>query len=185
MGWSVPDAFLQGFAQGTVWPTAGILNPNNGHFAPLSDIGGPSSVADGTNLNGFYRVWTWGAWAWVGPAFVASVDPQCFVSFSALQFNKANGLDSHGRHVSDQATKWIALGGNAHAVASVVALFPPKVAPPVPVPAPTPAPTPPTGVTLAQAQSWADGGLSKGGSIMTKGQAIAAANAGLVANWPK
>jgi hypothetical protein len=134
LAWSVPDAFLQGFAQGTVWPSAMTPDPNNGHFTPLADVAGPSDSADNTSLNGFYRVWTWGAWAWLSPAFVASVDPECFVTFSALQFNKATGLDSHGRHVSDQAEKWIALGGNASAVAPVVAAFPPKAAPPAAAP---------------------------------------------------
>ncbi len=179
MGWSVPDAFLQGFAQGTVWAAAGIANENNGHFTPLTDIGGPSTMADGINLNGFYRLFTWGAWAWVSPTYVASVDPECFVTFSALQFSKATGLDSHGRHVSDQAEKWTAIGGNAQAVATIVAAFPSKPAPP--------ASTPTAGsVTLTQAQGWlAEGVTAAGGFLMTKTQAIAAGSAGLAAKWPK
>ena len=162
--WSVPSAFLQGFAQGTVWSAAATPDPNNGHFTPLADV----------DTNGFYRIWTWGSWAWVSPAFIASVDPECFVTFSALQFNKATGLDSHGRHVSDQAAKWVALGGNAQAVAAVVATFPLKQSAPVTGP-----------VTLAQAQTWVAAGINAAsGAIMTKEEAIAAANAGLNA-WPK
>ena len=176
MAWSVPDNFLQGFSQGSVWAPAGTPDQANGHYSPLADIGGPSDTSGAQSLNGFYRLWTWGSWAWVSPAFVASVDPECFTTFSALQFNKATGLDSHGRHVSDQAAKWVALGGNAQAVAAVVAAFPAK--------APAAAPTTGT-ATLAQAQAWASSGLSGGGFLMTKAQAIAAANAGLVAGWPK
>jgi hypothetical protein len=136
MAWSVPDAFIQGFAQGTVWAAAAIPDANNGHFTAQADVAGPTDTgSDGTALNGFMRLWTWGSWCWVSPAFIASVDPECFVTFSALQFNKADGYDSHGRHVSDQAAKWVALGGNAAAVATVVALFPAKVPTTVP-PAP-------------------------------------------------
>ena len=124
MAWSVPDDFIQNFQQGAVFADAGTPDPNNGHFTPLADVAGQSTV-DAIDVNGFYRMWTWGAWCWVSPKFVASVDPQSFVTFSALQFN-AQGFDSHGRHVSDQAAAWVAIGGNAQAVAAVVAQFPAK-----------------------------------------------------------
>ena len=180
MAWSVPDAFLQGFAQGTVWPSAAIPDPNNGHFTPLADVGGPNDVdnaSNGTPLAGFYRVWTWGAWAWVSPAFVASVDPECFVTFSALQFNKTTGYDSHGRHVSDQAAAWVAIGGNAQAVAPIVASFPPKAA--------APAAAPGGGVTLTQAQSWASAGIAGASALLTKEEAGTLASQGLAEGWPK
>ena len=125
MAWSVPDDFIQNFTQGAVFANAGIPDDNNGHFTPTSDVAGPTDVVDGVNLNGFYRLWTWGTWCWVSPAFVASVEPQSFVTFSALQFN-AQGYDSHGRHVCEQAAKWVAIGGNAAAVAAVVSQFPAK-----------------------------------------------------------
>ena len=128
MAWSVPDAFLQGFAEGTVWPDAAIPDDNNGHFTEQADVGGPGDVVSAVSINGFYRLWTWGSWCWVSPQFIGSVDPESFVTFSALQFN-AQGYDSHGRHVSDQAAAWVAIGGNASLVASVVALFPAKATP--------------------------------------------------------
>jgi hypothetical protein len=86
----------------------------------------------------------------MSPAFIAGVDPEFFVTFSALQFSKKTGCDSHGRHVSDVAAAWVAIGGNASIVAKVVAMFPPKVGPsptpdptpPVPVPVPAPSPIP-------------------------------------------
>jgi hypothetical protein len=148
MAWSVPDAFLQGFSQGTVWPDAATPDPNNGHYTPLSDVGG-NAVVSSVNVNGFHRLWTWGAWCWVSPAFIASVDPQCFITFSALQFNKATGYDSHGRHVSEQAQKWVALGGSAQAVAAVVAQFPAVAPPPAPPPSPYPTGNPPLAAVLA------------------------------------
>ena len=116
MAWSVPDDVLSRFTTGVQFLNADTPNPANGHFTPFADI----------DADGNVRVWTWGSWFLAGEAFLASVDPECFVTFSALQFNKATGLDSHGRHVADQAAKWVALGGSAAAVAAVVAQFPAK-----------------------------------------------------------
>ena len=178
MAWSVPDDVLQNFAQGVVFASPGTPNPANGHYTPLSDVGGPSSAApDGTSVNGFYRLGTWGAWCWVSPAFVASVQPQSFVTFSPLQFSKATGFDSHGRHVSDVAAAWVAIGGNMSLVNPVVAQFPPKTStPPVPVP---------TGpATLASAQAWTAAGIQGGDPLQTREQAIANAQAGLAKYWP-
>lgn len=118
VAWSVPDAFLNEFQEGASFLQPMTPDPENGHFTPLADI----------DAQGNYRLWTWGTWCWVSPSFVASVDPEAFVTFSHLQFNSASGLDSHGRHVSDQAAKWVALGGDKTKVAAVVALFPPKAA---------------------------------------------------------
>ena len=116
MAWSVPDAFLNEFQLGASFLSAMTPDPENGHFTPLADV----------DPSGNYRLWTWGAWCWVSPAFIASVQPESFATFSALQFNTSSGLDSHGRHVSDQAAAWVALGGDSAKVAAVVALFPPK-----------------------------------------------------------
>ena len=180
VAWSVPDAFLSSFQQGEVFPDAMTPDPNNGHYTPLSDVGGPNDSLNGTSLNGFYRLWTWGAWCWVSPAFIASVQPQSFVTFSPLQFSKATGYDSHGRHVSDQAAAWIALGGNASLVNAVVAQFPPKATPVI-----TPPPPVPTGpATLANAQAWAAAGIQGGDPLQSQADAIANANAGLAKYWP-
>ena len=169
MAWSVPDDFLQNFAQGSSWLSAAMPDANNGHFTPITDV----------DANGNYRLITWGSWCWVGPAFVASVDPQCFVTFSALQFN-AQGYDSHGRHVTDQAAAWVAVGGSASLVGAVVAKFPPKVAPSPPIPGP------PATITLANAQSWAAAGIQQQGhDLLSSVDAIAAASAGLAAGWPQ
>ena len=181
MAWSVPDDVLQNFAQGEVFASADTPNPNNGHYTPLSDVGGPNDVApDGTALLGFYRLWTWGAWCWTGPAFIASVQPQSFVTFSPLQFNKATGYDSHGRHVSDQAAAWVAIGGNAALVAAVVAQFPPKSAPPAPPPAPG------SLATRDNARAAIAAAINAADALETRQQAIDAANAGLdtLTGWP-
>ena len=118
VAWSVPDAFLKEFQQGASFLQPMTPDPENGHFTPLADV----------DAQGNYRLWTWGTWCLVSPSFIASVDPETFVTFSHLQFNSATGLDSHGRHVSDQAAAWVALGGDQTRVAAVVALFPPKAA---------------------------------------------------------
>lgn len=177
MAWSVPDDFINGFAQGTSWLNADTPDPNNGHYTPLADV----------DASGSYRLWTWGAWCWAGPKFVASVEPESFVTFSPLQFSKATGYDSHGRHVSDQASKWITLGGNATAVHAVVAQFPAVApTPPAPTPpAPTPAPSPTTGVTLSQAIAWGRAGINNAAWLMTRNEADVAFAAGLTKHWPK
>lgn len=171
MAWSVPDDFLQNFSTGTSWLNADTPDPNNGHFTPITDV----------SAAGVYRLYTWGSWCWVGPKFVASVDPECFVTFSPLQFNKATGYDSHGRHVSDQAAAWVALGGNASLVAAVVSQFPPKVVP-TPVPTP-PGPTPTAPPTLAQAMAAVDAAFA-GFPLITAADAAAKANAALTALYP-
>ncbi len=140
---SVPDAFIQSFDTGTVWPSAMIPDPNNGHGVPLSDVFGPADTLGGINLNGFYRLWTWGTWCAVGPLWIASVQPAGFIVFSARQFDPKTGLDSKGRHILTQAAVWNSCGGNV-IPASVIAAFPPLSPTPTPVPpGPTPTPTPP------------------------------------------
>jgi len=143
LAWSVPDAFIQTWTSGSSWLSAMTPDPENGHFTPLSDV----------NIKGDYCLWTWGGWCWVSPSFLGSVQPQAFVTFSALQFNSA-GFDSHGRHVSDVGNSWILIGGNSSIVASIVSKFPPKVSPtPSPVPSPVVVqPVNSNGPTLLQAQ---------------------------------
>jgi hypothetical protein len=113
MAWSVPDDVLSSFATGASFLNADTPDPNNGHYTPISDV----------DVNGVVRVFTWGGWFWAGEAFLATVDPECFVTFSPLQFN-SSGYDAHGRHVSAVAEAWVALGGNAALVGPVVAQFP-------------------------------------------------------------
>ena len=133
MAWSVPNAFINGFVSGSQWINAARPNNRNGHFTPLSDV----------SADGWYRNWTWGGWAWCGPDFIASVEPECFVAFSPRQFDLATGLDSKGRHIFTQAALWKTLGGSS-IPASTIAAFPapgppPDVIPPVP-PSPGPGP---------------------------------------------
>lgn len=136
MAWSVPDDFIQKFDTATEWPNADTPNPMNGHYTPLTDV----------RADGMYRLYSWGTWAWVGPKFVASVQPQCFVPFSARQFDPATGLDSKGRHITVQAKVWESCGGAAIS-ASVINAFPPPgtvIPPPIGPPLPPPAPVGPT-----------------------------------------
>jgi hypothetical protein len=122
MMWSVPDLFLSGFAPGKVFPDAMKPDPANGHGTPLTDI---VKVAGHTRW--MYRLYTWGAFAYVTQEFVNSVQPSCFAVLSARQFNSA-GFDSHGRHVSIVGPAWVLIGGNAAKVAALIAKFPPAPA---------------------------------------------------------
>jgi len=130
LAWSVPDDFIEGFATGTQWFNADTPNPNNGHYTPITDV----------DTNGHYRLYTWGTYCWVSPAFIASVQPQCFIAFSPRQFDSATGLDSKGRHITLQAKLWENCGGNPIPKA-VIDTFPP-ITDPTPMPTPTPTPTP-------------------------------------------
>lgn len=166
MMWSVPDDFLNDFVAGGTWSSADTPDPANGHGTPLTDI----------DTLGYYRLFTWGAWVWVSPAFVASVDPECFVVFSRRQFG-ASGYDAHGRHVSTQAAAWVAIGGNATKAAAVVAMFPAIG----PAPTPPPVVVPPvTGqATLATATAAITQGINAAAALETRAQAITAASAAL------
>jgi hypothetical protein len=143
--WSVPDAFIQGFANGTSWDCPQNPDPANGHGVLISDI----------DVNGRMRLWTWGNWCWVTPCFLGAVQPGAFVTFSPRQFNPLTGLDAKGRHITIQASVWTACGGSP-IPQSVINAFPP-IGPqppgpgpvPIPPPGPTPAPPPPnSGLTL-------------------------------------
>jgi hypothetical protein len=149
MAWSVPDAFLNDFQQDAVFMSAGVPDPNNGHYVPLANVYANGAKFKGVDVSQAYTLITWGATCVVGPAFVASVQPQSFVAFSRQQFDPTTGLDAKGRHVSTQADVWVACGGDAGKAAAVVALFP-AVGPtpgPGPKPGPTPGPTPIPGPT--------------------------------------
>lgn len=125
MAWSVPDDFINGFAPGSVWPSAMTPDPNNGHYTPLASIHGPGEVVNGQDINGFYELYTWGGYVYAGPAFIASVQPQFFTTFSPRQFDPKTGLDGKGRHVTTQGAKWVTIGGNQEAVTKTIAMFPP------------------------------------------------------------
>lgn len=189
--WSVPDAFLNNFSGGGVWATAQTPDPQNGHGTPLSDIAAPGTVVDGVDIGGFYRLFTWGSWVWVGPKFIASVDPAGWVTFSRRQFNP-QGYDAHGRHVTTVAAAWVAIGGNAAKANAVAAMFPvpapgPSPVPPPPTPGPAPAPTPPSPVaaTLTGAQAAVRAAFQAGLEVLDQGQAITVANDALATYWPR
>lgn len=124
--WSVPDQVLQTFESGMSFLTPLPADPSNGHFTVISDVDASCNVRD----------WTWGGWFWGSPAFMAATNPEMFVTFSSLQFRKSDGFDSKGRHVADVGAAWVSIGGDSSIVASVVAMFPPKAAPPAPAASP-------------------------------------------------
>lgn len=146
MAWSVPNDFLDNFTTATIWASADTPNPNNGHFTPLASIHKGVAPGTSTDITGYYELWTWGSYCFVSPAFVASVQPACFVTFSPKQFSTTTGLDSKGRHITTQAAAWVSIGGNPIPT-SVIDAFPPLS--PSPTPTPVPVPTPVSaGLTL-------------------------------------
>ncbi len=137
LAWSVPDAFLDSFTPGATYDVPALPEPANGHYTPLTNIA----------ANGNYTLYTWGAYCFVTPAFVAAVQPQCFIVFSPAQFDPKTGYDSHGRHITTQATVWQSIGGNP-IPASVINTFPPPNGPSPAPPTPTPGPTPDGSATI-------------------------------------
>jgi hypothetical protein len=163
MAWSVPDLFIQNFAPGSVFTSAMTPDPNNGHFTPLADVVTAAASGVAGVIDGCYRLYTWGGFAYVSPAFIASVQPQCFIVFSPRQFN-AQGYDSKGRHITTQAALWQACGGSAISPALIASYPPPTDGPTPPAPLPPSPPTPippvppaPIPWTPAQVQSAVDG----------------------------
>ncbi len=49
MGWSVPNAFINGFSGGSVWSGRGRPNPMHGHYTVLSDVGGKDTPIPDVN----------------------------------------------------------------------------------------------------------------------------------------
>lgn len=122
-GCGLPLAFANGFHTGSVWPK-NIGWSSAGHAMALSDVAGPNDVAQGINISGFYRAWTWGTWCWVSAPFLLGMFGLMTAYFSPRQFDPKTGLDSKGRHITTQAAAWSACGG-APISPSLLSLFPP------------------------------------------------------------
>ena len=173
MAWSVPDDFVNDFETGAVFSGKNTPDPANGHYVPLIDIAAGTETSNGKAVPaGSKRIVTWGGWCWADDAFIGSVQPQCFVAFSARQFNSL-GYDSKGRHVSTQAAVWVAIGGSASKAAAVVAMFPGVTPAPSPIPTPVPADTDPADASTGAADScdvprlrrFADGRTGRSSSV--------------------
>lgn len=165
-GAELPDAWTNPFPSGDgfVWDVAGNPDANDGHCW----------LGMGYSTQGI-KICTWGllgtlTYAGLAEYCAANAGGDLYVAISQDQIAKASAKDPNGLDWAQLVTDFDALGGTVPAPTT---------------PAPTPAPAgPPRLVTLAQAQGWASGGINNGLFIQTKAQAIAAANAGLQANWP-
>jgi hypothetical protein len=85
---------------GVIWDAPAVPDPKNGHAVWF----------DAVDVNGYYRLQTWGSYAWITPAGVAECDPGCFVVFSRRWFNTA-GVAPNGLTFSRLAALWIQFGG--------------------------------------------------------------------------
>lgn len=119
---STPNAWIAQFNPngGAIWDAA-YPNPRNGHYV----------LINGVDQFGRFRVQTWGSWAWLTPAGLASADPDTFTVFSPRWFNPATGMDPTGATYRQKADLWASLGGR----------------PLPPAPFPDPAPKPAAGPT--------------------------------------
>jgi len=124
----VPLRWINNFdpAGGAVWDAPANPDPMNGHGVCWT----------GTDLQGRYRLQTWGSYVWITPAGVARCDPSGFTVFSLRWFNAA-GYAPNGYHYTQLAAFWVAAGGKALPPSPF-----PQPAPPTPTPTPTPTPIP-------------------------------------------
>jgi len=124
----VPLRWINNFdpAGGAVWDAPANPDPMNGHGVCWT----------GTDLQGRYRLQTWGSYVWITPAGVARCDPSGFTVFSLRWFNAA-GYAPNGYHYTQLAAFWVAAGGKALPPSPF-----PQPVPPTPTPTPTPTPIP-------------------------------------------
>jgi hypothetical protein len=176
MWFGIPDSIVQNMpsASGFVWDvTAGAPDGQNGHC-----IGSCGYNIVGANAQGLL-VYTWGmlgtiTWAAVAAWFASVAGGGMAVRVNMDWVNKASGVTPSGVNATALITAF-----NTYFSGNV------PVPSPTPAPAPMPPPSPSGLVTLTQAQGWAANGINKSSFFLTKAQAIAAANAGLAAGWPR
>jgi hypothetical protein len=164
-------------ASGFVWDvSAGAADTQNGHCIGSCAYGVSSILAVAVTAQGVV-VMTWGmlglvTWAALAAWFVTSAGGGAAVRVTTDWVAKATGNTPSGLNLSALTTAFdLYFGGTL-------------VVPPAPTPAPPP--TPGTAPTLAEAQGWSQAGISgQGHFLLTRAQAVAAANAGLAAGWPK
>jgi len=186
MWFGIPDSIannLSAVTNGTVWDvSAGAADSNNGHCVGSCGFNVTKVLAVGVTAQGLL-VYTWGmlviiTWAAVAAWFAPAAGGGMAVRVTQDWINKKSGKAPSGLNL-------------AGLIAAFDTYFGGNIPLPSPVPTPTPAPTPPAppagAVTLAQAQAWATGpqGLGSAMFILTKGNALALASAGLAAGWPK
>lgn len=112
------------------------LTVDNYHnFALSSGVFVHNCWWNGCDVNGNYKLQTWGTYGWITPAGVALCDPSAFVVFSKRWFN-AQGIAPNGMTYEQLAALWVQAGGHT----------PPPFTPtpPGPIPPPTPTPPPPS-----------------------------------------
>jgi len=160
-GLELPDTYTNPFPSGNgfTWDI-GTPDPEQGHCI----------VGVGYDTTGV-QIATWGllgtmTWAAVAQLCVQATGGALYVLLTPDQVVSAAAKAPNGVAWLDLLADFNAMGGS------------------VPIPAPSPAPTPSGPVQLSDAQSWASAALQAAFPLLTRAQAIAAANAGLAAHWP-
>ena len=162
---ATPWTQIQG--NGYVWDVGAPPNPSDGHC--IAGLGGSSQ---GLKVN------SWGFLGIITPAAIAqfcgsAAGGNLFAILTKEAINLASQKAPSAFDYPALLAFLDSFGGNAPAS-------------PTPAPAPAPAPTVPTGpATLANVQAWAAAGINAApDNLMTKDQAIAAANAGIAMYYP-
>jgi len=121
-----PTAWINDSDTGSVWDN-GVANPRNGHAV----------IFNGVDLQGRYKLQTWGTYVWITPRGVNVCDPDGWIAFSARWF-APSGYAPNGLHVTQLAQIWKDSGGRAIPASVINSFPPPSVEPPPPPPPPTP-----------------------------------------------
>jgi hypothetical protein len=166
LGLELPDTYTNPFPSGNgfTWGP-GTPDPSQGHCIIAYGYTPTGLLIDSWGLKGTLE---WNAFEVL---CAASAGGEAYVLLTPDQLAKGASKAPNNVAWSDIIADFDSLGGT------------------VPIPAPTappaPAPGPNGEVALAQAQAWSATGINKAFPLMTRAQAVAAANAGLAAEWPK
>jgi hypothetical protein len=178
----IPDSIVNSMpnASGFVWDiTAGAADQNNGHCIGTGGYNPPKIDVVAITDEGAL-VMTWGMLGLVTKAalaawFVSGAGGGAAVRVSQDWVNKNSGQTPSGLNVAALYTAFNMYFGG-------------KLVVPTPAPVPTPpgpAPAPTTGVTAAQAISWAQSGIAPNSWLLTRQQALTGIATGITKHWPK
>lgn len=100
---TVPDAWINSFANGVVWDAPATPDPRNGHGVAWL----------GVNEQDRVRLATWGGYVWITAEGVKVCNPSGFVPFSLRWFDPNTGLAPNGLSYDQLVELWVQAGGNA------------------------------------------------------------------------
>ena len=96
----VPEKWYKAYETGAIWDAPAKADGNNGHGVWWN----------GVDINGNYKLQSWGTYGWITPAGVKVCDPGAFCVFSPRWFN-TRGIAPNGMTYNQLAVLWAQFGG--------------------------------------------------------------------------